>query len=60
MNDKQIQALARKNAARSIDQSRKELKRRRQYDATLEVTRPSENEDEEAAELFREMKKREF
>lgn len=60
MNDKQIQALARKNASRSIDQSKKELKRRRQYDATLEVTRPSENEDEEAADLFREMKKREF
>jgi hypothetical protein len=59
MNDKQLQALARRNAAKSADQSKKETKARKVYDATLEATK-STDVDEEALEIFREMKRREF
>ena len=58
MNDKQIEALARKNAAKAL---RPKNPQRKTYEATLDATRPSETEaDAEAAELFSQMKKREF
>lgn len=59
MNDKQLLALAKKNAAKAAAPSPK--KRRPVYDATLEATRPADEVDEgDAAEIFREMKRREF
>ncbi|MGQ0539736.1 MAG: hypothetical protein ACT4R6_12375 [Gemmatimonadaceae bacterium] len=58
MNDKQIAALARKNAARSIKEA---AAKQRTYDATLDATRPPATTDDlETARLFNEMKKREF
>ncbi|MEJ7809488.1 MAG: hypothetical protein WKG32_03640 [Gemmatimonadaceae bacterium] len=58
MNEKQILALARKNAAKS---AQVEKKRQRSFDATLDATRPTdEAEKGDAEEIFREMKKREF
>jgi tRNA U54 and U55 pseudouridine synthase Pus10 len=59
MNEKQLQALARRNAAKAQNDVKKEIQRRKLYDATLEATRPVEP-DEDAMEIFREMKKREF
>jgi hypothetical protein len=57
MNDKQLLALARKNAAKAQAQD----KRRKSYDATLDATRPAKSEnDGEADKLFKEMKRREF
>jgi hypothetical protein len=54
MNDKQILALARKNAAKSAAPKGKPTPK---YDATL----PAEtDEGDEAQRLFSEMKKREF
>ncbi|HEX6536996.1 MAG TPA: hypothetical protein VF041_20590 [Gemmatimonadaceae bacterium] len=58
MNDKQLIALAKKNAAKAAP-SPKSV--RRVYDATLEATRPAaEADDGDAAQLFKEMKRREF
>ncbi len=58
MDDKKLLALARKNAAKA---QRPQNKPRPVYDATLDATRPLEVEDGgEAAEIFREMKRREF
>lgn len=58
MNEKQLIALAKKNAAKSVANPKKQ---RPVYDATLEATRPAaEADDGEAAEIFREMKRREF
>ena len=58
MDDKQIAALVRKNAAKAM---RPKNPQRKTYDATLDATRPLETEaDVEAAELFSQMKKREF
>lgn len=57
MNEKQLLALARKNAAKAQAQA----KAKRVYDATLEATRPPDApEDSEAEQIFREMKRREF
>ena len=57
MNDKEIAALIKKTVAKTS----KPKKDRKTYDATLDVTRkPVTNEDLDAAELFEEMKKREF
>lgn len=57
MDDKQLLALARKNAAKSQAQ----LKPKRSYDATLDATRPAPlDEGSEADRIFREMKRREF
>ncbi|MGH7668206.1 MAG: hypothetical protein ACRENQ_01835 [Gemmatimonadaceae bacterium] len=57
MDDKQLEALARKNAARSMAPKGK----RRTYDQTLEATRsPEEDSDEERKRFFKEMKRREF
>lgn len=58
MNDKQLQALIRKNAEKV---ARAKPKPRRAYDATLDATRPVEPGDtSEADDIFREMKRREF
>ncbi len=53
-DDKKLEALARKNAAKV---TKEKTKKRRQYDDTLQ---PEREEDADAGELFREMKKREF
>ena len=58
MNDKEIAALVKKTVAKT---SKPKAPPRKTYDSTLDVTRkPETNEDLEAAELFEEMKKREF
>ena len=58
MNDKQLQALIRKNMAKV---EKKKPKPRPAYDSTVEVTRPTDASDpSEAEEIFSEMKKREF
>ena len=58
MNDKQLAALARKNAAKA---ARVQQKRQRSYDDTVDATRPPEAPpDSDADKLFKEMKKREF
>lgn len=58
MNDKQLKALLRKNAAKA---ERAKPKPRPAYDATLDATRPAAPDDaSEADEIFREMKRREF
>lgn len=57
MDDKQLLALARKNAAKSTTKP----KPRRSYDPTVDATRGTAPEDEgDALQLFREMKRREF
>ena len=57
MDDKKIQALARKNAAKA--QAVK--KQKPAFDPTLDATRPPEApEGSEADRIFREMKRREF
>ncbi|HEY7877342.1 MAG TPA: hypothetical protein VIC55_03915 [Gemmatimonadaceae bacterium] len=57
MDDKKILALARKNAAKSVAQS----KPKKAYDATLDATRPATPDDKgEAHRMFKEMKRREF
>jgi hypothetical protein len=59
MDDKKLRALAKKNAAKSAEIDRK--RKKKTYDATLDVTRPPDApEDSEADAIFREMKKREF
>ncbi|HEX7121929.1 MAG TPA: hypothetical protein VF178_06110 [Gemmatimonadaceae bacterium] len=58
MNEKQIRALAKRNAAKA---QRAQEQRQRTYDATLDATRPPEQENaDEADRIFREMKRREF
>ncbi len=61
MNDKQLLALARKNAAKAAKAQDNEKKARKTYDSTLEATRsPGEDDRHEADEIFKEMKRREF
>ena len=58
MDDKKLAALARKNAAKAAQVQKKN---RGTFDATLDVTRPVESEDQtETRRIFNEMKKREF
>ena len=58
LTEKQIQALARKNAAKAVAQQKKA---RPSYDATLDATRPSDAPTgSDADRIFKEMKKREF
>jgi hypothetical protein len=59
MNEKQIRALARKNAAKAL---KAQQKRQRSYDETLDATRPKADDEDsgEANRIFREMKRREF
>ncbi|HEU4989426.1 MAG: hypothetical protein KGL93_14105 [Gemmatimonadota bacterium] len=57
MDEKQLLALARKNAAKQVAPKGK----RRTYDATLEATRAAEDDDnEDRIRFFKEMKRREF
>lgn len=59
MNEKQLQALIRRNAAKA-ERAQKQ-KQRPAFDATLDATRPNDGpEESEADAIFREMKKREF
>ena len=59
MNEKQLQALIKKNAAKA-ERAQKQ-KQRPAFDSTLDATRSPESADEsEADAIFREMKKREF
>lgn len=58
MNEKQIRALAKRNAAKA---QRQQEQRQRTYDATLDATRRPEDEDvDDADRIFREMKRRDF
>jgi hypothetical protein len=58
MDDKQLAKLVRKTVAKA---NKPKNPPRRTYDPTLDITRRPENErDNEAAELFEQMKKREF
>ena len=61
MNDAQLKALLRKTQAAAAAKPKKN----RTYDATLDATRPKATEegeaaDADAADLFAQMKKREF
>lgn len=57
MDEKQLLALAKKNAARSVAPKGK----RRTYDPTLDATRSTEaDDDEERKQFFKDMKRREF
>jgi hypothetical protein len=59
MNQKKLEALAKRNAAKA---TKVQKQRSRTYDATLDATRSQGPEDDEgeALRLFREMKRREF
>lgn len=57
MNEKQIKALARKNAAKAL---KADKQRTRTFDQTLDATRPPDTDTKDAERIFREMKKREF
>ncbi len=58
LSDKQIAALARRNAAKA---QQIQKKRQQKFDATLDATRsPTEDESGETQRMFDEMKKREF
>ncbi len=57
MNEKQLIALARRNAAKSQAQA----KPKRSFDATLDATRAATTEaGGDADRMFKEMKRREF
>jgi hypothetical protein len=58
MDEKQLAKLVKKTVAKANQPKRNQS---RTYDPTLDVTRRPENDrDTEAAELFEQMKKREF
>ena len=58
MNDRELQALIRKTAAKA---ERAKAKPRPAFDSTLDATRaPDSAPDSEATEIFQEMKKRSF
>ena len=57
MNEKQIKALAKRNAAKA---AKVKPPSGRAYDATVEKTRPPDRDDTDANRIFKEMKKREF
>jgi hypothetical protein len=58
MNQKKLEALAKRNAAKA---GKVQQQRSRTYDATLDATRPKSDDDSgEADRIFREMKRREF
>jgi hypothetical protein len=57
MNEKQLQALVRKNAAKAAKVTGKG---RTFNDPTLEATRSPDRDDSDAQKIFKEMKKREF
>jgi hypothetical protein len=57
MNEKQIKALAKRNAAKA---AKVKPASQRSYDATIDKTRAAERDDTDAQRIFKEMKKREF
>lgn len=58
MDEKQLAKLVKKTVAKA---SKPKTPPRKTYDSTLDVTRrPHSAQDDEAAELFEHMKKREF
>lgn len=57
MNDRQLQALIKKNMNKA---NRPQGKGERWQDPTLSATKSPERNDEDAKEIFKEMKKREF
>ena len=57
MDEKQLLALAKKNAAKPPAPPKG---KRRTYDATLDATRASAEDDEDLKYFFKEMKRREF
>jgi len=58
MDDKQLAKLVKKTVAKA---AKAKTPPRKTYDSTLDRTRrPQTDQDTEAAELFEEMKKREF
>ncbi len=58
MDDKQLAKLVKKTVAKA---SKPKTPPRKTYDSTLDMTRrPHTVQDEEAQELFEQMKKREF
>ena len=57
MNEKQIKALAKRNAAKA---AKVKPASQRSYDDTVEKTRPADRDDTDANRIFKEMKKREF
>ena len=58
MDEKQLAKLVKKTVAKA---SKPKTPSRKTYDSTLDVTRrPHTTQDDEAAELFEHMKKREF
>lgn len=57
MNQKKLEALAKRNAAKA---AKVQQQRTRTYDATLDATRRNADDTGETTRLFREMKRREF
>jgi hypothetical protein len=57
MNEKQIKALAKRNAAKA---AKVKPTSQRAYDDTVEKTRAPDRDDTDANRIFKEMKKREF
>jgi hypothetical protein len=58
MDEKQLAKLVKKTVAKA---SKPKVPPRKTYDSTLDVTRrPPSAQDDEAKELFEQMKKREF
>jgi len=57
MNEKQIKALAKRNAAKA---ARVKPASQKAYDATVDKTRAADRDDTDANRIFKEMKKREF
>lgn len=57
MNEKQIKALARRNAAKA---ARVKPSTSQSYDRTVDATRPPDRDDTDANRIFKEMKRREF
>jgi hypothetical protein len=57
MNEKQLQALVKKNAAKAA----KAAEKRAAYtDPTLSATKSPDRDDSDAQKIFKEMKRREF
>ena len=57
MNEKQIKALAKRNAAKAAKVKPTSV---RAYDDTVDKTRSPDRDDRDASRIFKEMKKREF
>lgn len=58
MDEKQLAKLVKKTVAKA---QRPKANQNRTYDSTLDVTRrPQSQQDEDAQDLFKQMKKREF